>query len=318
MMLLGGAAAWPFAATAQTAAGIYRLGFLGPTDGPVPEHKAFFDTLSKLGYREGQNLIVERRFAAGDETRIPALAADLVRIGVDIIVTQSTTATRAAKNATATIPIVMGSTADALGSSLVASLSRPGGNVTGTSFLARDWDIKHVELLLELRPSATRLAFLANFFFMPEPRMYKDMGAAAASRGADVRLYDLRRAEDLEQAFASMVDARIEGLAVAPNSIYRERRQQIAALAATHKLPSVYGGRDFVEAGGLMSYGIDFLDLWRKAAGYVDKIFKGAKPGDLPIDQPTRFEFVVNLKAAKALGFTVPQSLLVRADEVIE
>jgi putative ABC transport system substrate-binding protein len=220
--------------------------------------------------------------------------------------------------ATTTTPIVMGSTADALGTGLVASLAHPGGNVTGTSFLASDWVVKHVQLLLELRPGATRLGFLANFSFLPEPSMYEGMRAAAASRGAELHLYDIRRAEDYERTFAAMAKAQIDALAVAPNAAHRERRRQLAALAARYQLPAIYGSRDMVEAGGLMSYGVDFRDLWRKGADYVDRIFKGTQPGNLPIEQPTKFELVINLATAKALGVTVPPSILVSADEVIE
>jgi putative ABC transport system substrate-binding protein len=312
----GAVVAWPAVAVAQARS--YRVGLLAVTSGLVPEHQAFFDALTKLGYREGQNLAVERRFAAGDDSRLPALAADLVRAGVDVIVVQSSTAIRAAKNATQTIPIVMGSCADAVGNGLVASLARPGGNVTGTSFQARDWDVKHVQLLSELRPGATRFAFLANFFFLPEPAMYKEMAAAATSRGAELRLYDVRHPEDYERAFASMQDARIEGLSVAPNGVFREHRREITALAAAHRMLAVYGSRDFVDAGGLVSYGIDFPALWRRAADYVDKIFKGAKPADLPIEQPSKFEFVINLKTAKSLGVDIPQALLAQAGDLIE
>ncbi|MGE5200835.1 MAG: ABC transporter substrate-binding protein [Acidobacteriota bacterium] len=183
IFLAGGAAvAWPTVTVAQGRN--YRVGLLAITPGLVPELQAFLDAVAKLGYREGQNLVIERRFAAGDDSRLPALAAELVRAGVDAIVVQSSTAIGAAKNATTTIPIIMGSCADAVGNGLVASLARPGGNVTGTSFEARDWDVKHIQLLSELRPGATRLAFLADFFFLPEPSMYKEMQAAAASRGA--------------------------------------------------------------------------------------------------------------------------------------
>jgi putative ABC transport system substrate-binding protein len=258
LLLLGGAAVWPLAAAAQTPVRIYRMGFLGPTSGPVPEHQAFFDALSKLGYREGQNLIVERRFAAGDNSRLPALATELVRSGVDVIVAQSSTATQAAKGATATIPIVMGSTADVIATGIVASLSHPGGNVTGNSFLGPEWVVKHVQLILELRPGASRLGYLADFSFLPEPLMYHVMQAAAADHGAEMILYDIRRAEDYERAFASLVETRVDGLVVAPNALHRERRHRLAALAARYGLPAVYGSRDMVEAGGLISYGVDF------------------------------------------------------------
>lgn len=317
IFLAGGAAvAWPTVAVAQGRT--YRIGLLAITAGLVPELQAFLDAMAKLGYREGQNLVVERRFAAGDDSRLPELAADLVRAGVDAIVVQSSTAIRAAKNATKTIPIIMGSCADAVGNGLVASLARPGGNVTGTSFEARDWDVKHIQLLSELRPGATRFAFLADFFFLPEPSMYKEMRAAAASRGADLRLYDVRHPDDYERAFASMKEAGIEGLSVAPNGVFREHRLQITALAAARQMPAVYGSRDFVDAGGLVSYGIDFPALWRKAADYVDKIFKGAKPADLPIEQPSKFEFAINLKTAKSLGIVIPQPLVAQADVLIE
>jgi putative ABC transport system substrate-binding protein len=316
--IIGGAVAWPRAAPAQMPARIFRLGFLAPTAGPVPEIQALFDALSQLGYREGQNLIVDRRFATGDDHRLSTLAADLVRTGVDIIVVQSSAAAQAAKSATTTIPIVMGSSAEVVATGLVASLSHPGGNVTGVSFLGAEWIVKHVQLIFELRAGARQLAFLANFLFLPEPTMYRHLEAAAARHGAGMALYDVRSIEDYERTFASMSEAHVDGLVVAPNSIHREHRHQLVALADRYRLPAVYGSRDMVEAGGLISYGVDFRDLWSKAADYVDKILKGAKPADSPIQQPTKFELVINLKTAKTLGLTIPPSLIARADEVIE
>jgi putative ABC transport system substrate-binding protein len=297
---------------------VFRLGFLGPTAGPVPEHQAFFDALARLGYREGFNLAVERRFGAGDDDRLLTLAAELVASQVDVIVVQSTTATRAAKDATSSIPIVMGSTADALGAGLVDSLSHPAGNITGISFLGGEWTIKHVELLLELRPAAKRLGFLTNPLFLPEPKMFLGMRAAAASRGVTMALYNVQREEDYAPTFASMVESHVEGLAVAPNSLHRERRATLVALAASFRVPTMYGSRDFVEAGGLMSYGVDFRALWSKAAEYVDRIFRGARPADLPIEQPTKFELVINMGAVRKLDLDLPPTLLARADDVIE
>jgi putative ABC transport system substrate-binding protein len=212
----------------------------------------------------------------------------------------------------------MGSSAEVLATGLVASLSHPGGNVTGMSFLGTEWIVKDAQLIFELLTSASRLAFLANFSFLPEPAMYRDLGEAAAHQGASIVLYDVRSADNYERAFASMRETHVDGLVVAPNAIHREHRQQLVALAARYRLPAVYGSRDMAEAGGLISYGVDFRDLWSKAADYVDKILKGAKPADLPIQQPTKFELIINLKTAKALGLTIPTSLLARADEVIE
>jgi putative ABC transport system substrate-binding protein len=312
------AVAWPSTASAQPAERVFRIGLLAPTAGPVPETDALFDALSKLGYREGRNLVVERRFAAGDDDRLRTLATDLVRMGVDVIVTQSTTATQAAKSVTTTIPIVMGSSADAIGTGLVPSLSHPGGNVTGISFLGNEWTVKHVQLMLELRPGASRLAYLANYLFLPEPQMYRNMETAAVAAGANMHLYDVRSDLDYERAFASMRNERADALAVASNVVHRERRYQLVGLAARYGLPAVYGSRDMVEAGGLISYGVDFRDLWSTTANYVARILRGVRPADLPIEQPTKFELVINLKTAKALGLTVPPALLARADEVIE
>jgi putative ABC transport system substrate-binding protein len=314
--LLGGAAvAWPLAALAQR---VYRLGFLTTTNGPAPGHETLEATLSRFGYREGVNLIIERRYAAGDLNRLPELAADLVRANVDVIVTQTTPASLAAKRATTKIPIVMATGGDAVGSGLVASLARPGGNVTGMTFMGTDIIGKRVELLRALKPEARRVAFLGNNQIIPEQLAFRDLQSTTASLGMDAIFVHAAVAQAFEPALATMPAAGVDLMMVAESAAYTDARSQIVALAARYRLPAAYGRREFADAGGLLSYGTNFPDLFRHAAIFVDKILKGANPAELPVEQPTKFELVINLKTAKALGLEVPLTLQVAADEVIE
>jgi putative ABC transport system substrate-binding protein len=274
--------------------------------------------LRELGYVEGQSIVIEPRWAEGKFDRYPALAADLVRLKVHVVVAVGGNATQAAQQATRTIPIVMSVVIDPLGSGLVSSLARPGGNVTGLSLMAPDVVGKQLELLKEVVSKVSQVAVLWN----PNnpgsaPQLHE---AKIAARGLAVRLriFDARDPQEIASAFAAMTKERVGGLVILNDAILLNQRKQIAELAAKSRLPSVSGMREYAEAGGLIAYSPDFLDLERRAATFVDKILKGAKPADLPVEQPTRFDLLINLKTAEALGFTVPASLLRRADQVIE
>jgi putative ABC transport system substrate-binding protein len=322
-LLVGGvavAAAMAAVLPGAAAAGrrVYRLGFMTTTSAPAERHQALVESLSNLGYREGHELVIERRYAAGDLDRLPALAADLVRANVDVIVTETTPAALAAKQATTSIPIVMATGGDAIGSGLVQSLARPGGNVTGMSFMGTDLMGKKIELLRELKPNAQRIGYFGNAKITPERLSFRELQSLAGAIGIEAEFFDAPAPEAFAPTFARMASATMEGVIVAESSAFTEARSRIVELAARYRLPTCYGRREFTDAGGLVSYGTSFVDLFRRAATFVDKIFKGASPGDLPVQQPTKFELVINLGAAKALGLSVPRSLLALADEVIE
>ena len=318
----------PLAAEAQPARKVYRIGFLSPSSSSDPERlaspfgerglAAVRQGLRDLGYVEGQNIAIEYRWAEGRFERLPDLAAELVRLKVDVIVSVVTQATLAAKNATGTIPIVLVAAGDPLGSGLVASLARPGGNVTGPSSMYAELAGKQLELLKETVPKVSRVAVLwnpANAVW--QAQMLRQTEGAARALGLQVQLLEARGPDELEGAFAAMTRERASALLVQVDVIFALHARRIADLAAKRRVPAMYGSREHVEAGGLMSYAPNALDLFRRAATYVDKILKGAKPADLPVEQPTKFELVINLNTAKALGLTIPQSVLVRADEVI-
>jgi len=318
----------PLAADAQQAGKVHRIGFLSPSSPSDPERlaspfgerglAAFRQGLRDLGYVEGQNIAVEYRFAEGRFERLPDLAAELVRLKVDVIVSVVTQASLAAKNATRTIPIVMVAPGDPLGSGLVANLARPGGNVTGPSSMF-ELAGKQLELLKETVPKVSRVAVLwnpANAAW--HALMLRQTEIAARALGLQVQLLEARGPDELEGAFAAMTRERASALLVQVDVIFALHARRLADLAAKRRVPAMYGSREHVEAGGLMSYAPNIPDLFRRAATYVDKILKGAKPGDLPVEQPTKFELVISLKTAKALGLTIPQSLLQRADEVIQ
>jgi putative tryptophan/tyrosine transport system substrate-binding protein len=306
-------------AEAQQRAKSARIGFLSISAGP-DRNMDVIPGLRELGWVEGRNLSVERRWAAGREDQLPAMAADLVRLKMDVIVTLSTPAALAAKQATSEIPIVITFVADPLGSGLVASLARPGGNVTGMTTIAPELVAKRLELLKQVAPKASRIAVLwepAGLTERTRQNMRQETEAAGRALGVNLQFFEVNGPEDFERAFAAMAEARAGALVVSPTPKLFEARNQIVAHAAKSRLPTVYAWRDAVEAGGLVSYATNFPEMYRRAAIYVDKILKGAKPADLPIEQPTRFELVINLKAAKALGLSIPESLLQRADEVI-
>jgi len=280
---------------------------------------AFRQGLRELGWVEGQNIAIEYRFAEGRFDRLPDLAAELVRLKVDIIVAQPTPAAVAAKNATKTIPIVMISVGDPVGLGLIASLARPGGNVTGSSYsVGPEIAGKLLELLKETVPKVRRVAILWNPANPAQPLFIRELNVAAPSLGVQLQLLEARGPNEFEGAFAAMAKERAGALLVMADGMFLLHRTRLADLAARSRLPAAYGVRDHVDAGGLMSYGSSTRDLFRRSATFVDKILKGAKPADLPVEQPTKFELVINAKTAKALGLTIPPSLLQRADEVIQ
>jgi putative tryptophan/tyrosine transport system substrate-binding protein len=319
-LLGGGAVALPLAARAQPMAKVWRVGMLETTAATLNAANldAFRQALRQLGYVEGQNLIVEYRSGDGHIDRFPQLAAELVHLNVDIIITRGTPAALAAKKATTTIPIVMAAIGEPVETGMVASLARPGGNVTGLSAFVTELTAKRVEIMRELIPQLSRMALIDNMANRSVPAQWDEMKRAAVAFGIQPQLYDVRKAEDMERAFSSAIAQRVNALSVGNDSVLIANRIQVVQLAARHRLPAIYATRDFVDAGGLLSYAAHYPDLYRRAAAYVDKIFKGAKPADLPVEQPTKFEIVVNLKAASALGLEVPPTLLARADEVIE
>jgi ABC-type uncharacterized transport system substrate-binding protein len=321
--LIGGAATWPLTARAQQPAGrVYRVGYLsiGSREQTLHFIKAFEEGLRSLGYRVGENVVIEYRFANGEMERLPANAADLVRLGVDIIVaTGINPSAVAAMNATTTIPIVMTTSIDPVGTGLVASLARPGGNVTGLTADAGGEILgKRFELLKETLPNLSRLGILFNPDVAATRSRQTAMTETARTLGLTTIPVEARGLDELEQAFATMVRERAQAFVMQGDSVLFSYRGQIAEMALRNRLPAVSIQRELAEAGFLLTYGADIPDLYRRSAGFVDRIFKGAKPADLPVEQPTKFELVVNLKTAKALGVDVPPTLLARADEVIE
>ena len=315
--LLGGAAAWPLTARAQQAVGkIVTIGVLAIE--PWPPIDTFRQALNNLGYIEGKNVRFEYRYAEGYNERLPELANDLADLNVDVIVTWGTDAVLAAKQATTTIPIVMGTIGDPLGSGIVTNLARPGGNVTGSSSRAAELESKRLELLKEAVPGLSRVAILFN-----PTNHYMPLALQSAREGAQMlhvslAIYEVRDTTTLDAAFVTLTKDRPDALMVPADTFLVSQRSRIAQFAIENKLPSVYTFREYIEAGGLIAYTPNYHDLFRRAASYVDKILKGAKPGELPIGQPTKFQLVINLKTAKALGLVIPRALLVGADQVIE
>src|SRR5215831_19751231 len=312
----------PFAVGAQQAGKVPRIGFLSltsPSDRPLLLD-AFRQGLRELGWVEGQNIVIDYRYAEGRVDRLPGLAAELVRLTVDLIVASAGTQVAiAAKNATETIPIVMIYVRDPVGTGLIASLARPGGNVTGVSGSAGlEMFAKQLELLKETVPKIRRVAILSNPDNAYHQLAIRQVNVAARSLGVQLQLLEARGPNEFDGAFAAMAKERVGALLVVSDTIFNSHRTRLADLAARSRLPAAYGVRESVEAGGLMSYGPSFLESYRRAATYVDQILKGAKPAELPVEQPTKYELVINMKTAKALGLTIPQSVLLRADEVIQ
>jgi putative ABC transport system substrate-binding protein len=310
--------ATPLVSFAQQAGKVWRIGML-ETISIVQNGanlNAFLKGMRELGYVEGRTLIIDYRSASGRTDQFPELATELVRGKVDLIVTRGTPATQAATKATRTIPVV----ATAIGEPLIfaASLARPGGNVTGLSPITTDLSAKRIELLREMVPGVARIAVFLNMSNAAAPPAWKETERAAQSLGVQAQLFDVRRAEDFERAFQAAAKQRANAIVVGQDGLIQANGKLIVELAVKHRLPSIYSAGDYVDDGGLFSYGVSYPDLYRRAASYVDKILKGAKPGDLPIEQPTKFELVINMKTARALGVTIPKAILYRADRVIE
>jgi putative ABC transport system substrate-binding protein len=316
---LGGAAAWPLAAHAQQPRKLPTIGFLGATtaSGASQWTAAFVQRLRELGWIEGRTIAIEYRWAEGRTERYTEIATEFVRLKVDIIATWGTAGVIAAQQATSVIPIVFALAGDPVGTGLVTSLARPGGNVTGLSSQQSDIGGKRLELLREVFATVRRLAILANVDSPPAVLDMREVQVAARTLGIEAATFDIRRAEDIAPAFEAL-QGRAEALYVCGDPLVNANRIQIGSLALGARLPGMYVAREFAEAGGLMSYGPNYPGLFRRAADYVDRILRGAKPADLPVEQPTKFDLVINLKTAKALGLDVSLSLQQRADEVIE
>jgi len=310
----------PLIADAQQAAKVYRIGYLSgnPPSDTQPALEGFRTRLRDLGYREGHNLLIESRYAEGRYEQLPQLVADLIRLKVDLLFTYGTPGTVAAKNATVTIPIVFGAVADPLAAGIVRTLTRPGENVTGVTTNNPELSAKRMSLLREVVPSASRVAILANPEFPATSQMKAETRLAAPSLGIDLQLFEVREPKEIPKAFRAITAAKAHAVVVLPDAMFIAQRQQIVELAAKSRIPAMYHLRQFVEAGGLISYGVDYVESFQQAAILVDKILKGAKPSDLPVEQPWRFILAVNLKTANTLRLTIPQTILVRADQVTE
>jgi putative ABC transport system substrate-binding protein len=315
--LVGGAAAWPLTASAQRAKGkIVTIGILAIE--PWPPLDTFRRALDDLGYIEGKNVRFEYRYAKGHNKRLPELANDLVGLNVDVILTWGTDAALAAKQATTTIPIVMGAIGDPLGIGIVTNLAHPGGNVTGFSSRAAELEAKRLQLLKEVVPGLSRVAILFNPTNHYMPLALKSARQGAQMLDVSLAVYEVHDTATLNAAFETLTKDRPDAVMVPADTFLVSQRSRIAQFAIENKLPSIYTFREYIEAGGLIAYTPNYDDLFRRAASYVDKILKGAKPGELPIEQSTKFHLLINLKTARSLGFTLPPWLLVRADEVIE
>jgi len=318
--LLGGAAAWPLAARAQQPAKLPTIGFLGPNTRSFDSQQrlpAFVERLRELGWIEGRTIAIEYRWAEGSIDRAAELAAEFVRLKVDVIVTSGTPQVLAAKQATSVIPIVFAAVGDPVGAGVVATLARPDGNATGLSLQQTETTGKRLELLREVIPGLRRLAIIANSDNLSAVLEVREAQAAARALGLDVVTSEIQRREDIAPAFEAL-KGRVDALYVAADPLLNTNRMPVAILAVGARLPTMYSIREPIETGGLIYYGPNFADLNRRAADFVDKILRGTKPADLPVEQPTKFELIINLTTAKALGLTIPEQLLARADEVIE
>jgi ABC-type uncharacterized transport system substrate-binding protein len=308
----------PLAVEGQQARKVPVIGYLIERSGPTAFDEAFRLGLRELGYSEGRNIVVEYRWADGKSERLPTLAAELVKLKVDVIVTSGTPGGLAAKNATSTIPIVLASGGDFVADGLVASFFRPGANITGLSVFARELSGKRLEILKEAIPGMTRVAAAFNTLNPGIRSLFKETEAAATKLGLKVLPLDIHFPDGVERAFAEAVRLRASAVVIISDGATIVHRAQLGSAALQHHLPTIFANKTYLEGGGLMSYGPDIIEVWRRAATYVDRILKGAKPADMPIEQPTKFELVISLKTAKALGLTIPPSLLLRADQVIE
>ena len=319
--LLGGAAVWPLAARAQQMGKVPRIGYLGSSSPSLEPHfvEAFRQKLRELGHIEGENIAIEYRWAEGQDGRLPDLAAELVRLQPNVIVTTGTPGALAAMQATKTIPIVMASSGDPVGAGLVTSLARPGGHVTGFTIVGPQIEGKRLDLLKEAVPELSRVAVLWNPSYPASVSYFNTIENAGRTLRISLDpVAEVRRADELDNAFFAIASARPRALLVVADRFLLAHRKRIVEFAVAKRLPGMFPYREYVEAGGLMSYAPSNIELFRGAATYVDKILKGAKPGDLPVQEPTKLELIVNLKTSKAIGLTVPESFLLRADELIE
>ena len=318
-LLGGGAATWPLAARAQQKAKVARIGFLRYASPHEKHFNAFRDGLRALGYVEGQNIVIEQRYAAGAFERLDGLAADLVRLNMDVIVVDGTTTATVVKAATHTIPVVFSLATDPVGDGLAASMARPGANLTGLT-LSVGYQLagKRVEVLKDVKPGLSRLAVLAQPNNPTNHPYLDEVKKVGGALGVNVRAFEARSVDDLPGAFAAMVEWQADGLITLNDAMLFSQRGLVVTLALNNKLAAVHPEAEFVEAGGLVSYGASLADLFRRAASYVEKILKGTKPAALPIEQPSKFELLINLKAARTLGLTISRDFLLRADEVIE
>ena len=319
-MIGSAAAGWPLAARAQQTGKMYRIGYLGNSTAALEADlvKPFRDGLRDLGYEEGRSVLIEYRWAEGNDERFPVLIAELIAQKVDVIVTTSTPAHLAAKKATRSVPIVMTSSGDPVATGIVASLARPGGNITGLSSIASELQGKRLELLREAIPKLSHIAVFWNPSNPISIIEFKQVSTAAQVLQMKVQSLEVRAPEELEAAFAAIVKERPDGIVIQYDPVFQHNLVRMIDFATQNRIPVVSAHREWVVVGGLMSYGPSYEDMYRRAANYVDKILKGAKPADLPIQQPTKFQLVINLKTAMALGVTIPPSLLAAADEVIE
>jgi putative tryptophan/tyrosine transport system substrate-binding protein len=310
----------PLATRAQQSGKVPRIAFLGLNSAETAQQLvvAFRQGLRERGWVDGENIIIELRFADGKAERLPALVAQLIKGKIDIIVATSSVTTRIAQEATKTIPIVMTTSADALGEGFVTDLAHPGGNITGMTFFAGPESAgKQLELLKTAIPTAARIAVLTNPTSGAHAAFVRESRIAARAFGVQLQVSEARSPDQLDAAFAAMTRERAQALLVVSDAMFYGQRRRIVDLAATNRLPAMYSQKEFVDAGGLMSYGANLPDMYRRAAGHIDKVLKGTKPGDIPVEQPTTFELVINVKTAMALGLNLPQSLLLRADQVI-
>ena len=320
--IAGSLLAAPLAAEGQQGGKVYRVGVLSPFSssfGPGPSFEAFRQTLRELGYVEGPNIVLEYRWADGRYDRLPDLTAELVRLRVDVIFSAwSTPAALATKKTTSTVPIVFAGVGDAVGVGLIASLAQPGGNVTGSTFITEETIGKQLELLKEGVPRIARVGVVINPVNPVYSLVLKASEAPARALGLQLEVVGVQGAEDFERAFRAAIKGHVDGLVILRDPVLITNQARLLALAATARLPAMYGMREFVDSGGLMSYGPSLVEMYRRAAYLVDKILKGIKPANLPVEQTTKFELVINLRTAKSLGLTIPRSLLLRADQVIE
>jgi len=319
---LGSAAAWPLAVRAQQASKVRRIGFLAGASRPVQLssslYAGFLQGMRELGYVEGKDFVIDWRFAEGRFELFPTLADELVQSNVDVIVLGTGAAAFAVRQATKTIPIVLGTSTDPVGQGIIQSLAHPGGNITGLASQFEDSAPKRLELLIKAASNVTHIGYIVNPVRQDHLAEFRVAEAAAQQASLTMALTKMQNPDDVPSAFATLVKERVGAVMVPGDAFFLTQRRQIAQFALMHRLPTMFSRRDYVEAGGLMSYGESLADFLRRAAFYVDKIFKGAKPADLPVQQPTKFELVINLKTAKALGLTIPEPLLATADELVQ